>query len=310
MVPIFIGGCERSGTTLLGSLFGSDEFIVLPECRFKNQLIETDLSLHSIKYLKNKIVSHHKFSHLGIDKSIIWNYPEKNFDKTAFSIFIIKEYALKQDKDLRKIKYWVDHCPDNLAKYLKLSELYPNAFYIHLIRDGRAIFNSVKKLEWGPNNPIDAGRWWLQKLSYGFIAEMELRDRAKRIFFEDLVENYNLIYQDIQKFLDNNGDGSAVICNYFIDGYTKKQHLLVGNNPKSKSIDKWKQELSEIEIHYFERITLDMLLSLGYKFKFEVTQNKKVPVFYRIKWILVDIVKKGAWKKIKGTFRRNFDRSS
>jgi Sulfotransferase family len=72
MRPIFIGGCERSGTTMLGAMLGShSECICVPESQFIDDLIGwLDYSRGSWdpRQALGRIVSHQRYR-------LLWELP-------------------------------------------------------------------------------------------------------------------------------------------------------------------------------------------------------------------------------------------
>lgn len=55
---------------------------------------------------------------------------------------------------------WVDTTPTNAENAHRITTLVPSAKVIHLVRDGRDTVSSVMTKNWGPNEPLDALRWW------------------------------------------------------------------------------------------------------------------------------------------------------
>ena len=68
-----------------------------------------------------------------------------------------------------------------------LNEEFPKAKYIHLLRDGRAVANSVLSLDWGPNTIPVAARSWVKNVSYGLAAESFFNnEKILRVKYENL----------------------------------------------------------------------------------------------------------------------------
>ena len=73
--------------------------------------------------------------------------------------WIVKKYGKHVGKPDPRI--WVDHTPQNLIHAKLLVDLFPDARMIHIVRDGRAVANSLMRVDRGPNNIEDAANFWV-----------------------------------------------------------------------------------------------------------------------------------------------------
>jgi hypothetical protein len=271
MIPVFIGGCSRSGTTLLGGMLGGHpDCIATPESPFKihplaaqvrrrgNRLIERDIDL---------VLSDWFFA----TWNVVISRTELIGDRTPASLGdlmqrLVAAYARRNGRD-ECFRYWIDHTPANIRYVRTLLEHFPTAKIIHLVRDGRAVAASVMKLDWGPNTPKDTARWWTSYVSFGLAAEHALpQDRILRVRYEDLITAPRETLErigcfcgfDIQPRMFS-GQGFAV------PAYTARQHRLVAGPLQPERIDSWKRELTERQIEIFEHYTGEALDYLGYE---------------------------------------------
>jgi len=77
-------------------------------------------------------------------------------------------------------KRWVDNSPENLLIATELAALFPSAVFVHIVRDGRAVVNSM--LHSGFAEPFakdfdEACRTWAHYLKTGFDTQLVLRER-------------------------------------------------------------------------------------------------------------------------------------
>ena len=275
MKPVFIGGCDRSGTTLLGSMLGThSECLCVPESQF---IIETlngsnfDVELIKPLAVLEMISKHPRFR--------IWEF---NIESTPTpqvqSInsypklieWIIRRYGETNGKVSPAI--WIDHTPFNVKFASALFSLFPQAKMIHLIRDGRAVASSIMPLSWGPKAIDKAAYFWLRNLAYGFAAESAYGpNRVIRIKYEDLVNDSETTLKTICSFIDIDYQPCMVQGDGFkVPSFTRKQHSLVGKKPDPGRINAWENKLSPRQIEIFESTTGDMLGYLGYTPKFGV----------------------------------------
>jgi hypothetical protein len=62
---------------------------------------------------------------------------------------------------------WIDHSPRNIWHGLSLLRRFPQAKFVHVIRDGRAVAASVMPLDWGPNTVSEAASYWATRIALG-----------------------------------------------------------------------------------------------------------------------------------------------
>jgi hypothetical protein len=311
--PVFIGGCDRSGTTFLGSVLGSHHSILcVPEAQFKYELFglvsQTDKNL-DIEKVTNFLVQNWRLGLWDIREEI-----EKKFrvsgarDVASILRWLSVRYGEKVGKT--KSSLWIDHTPSNLRHIFQLINYFPYARFIHIVRDGRAVASSFFRLEWGPNTPIEAARFWLEKITYGLAAENAIgSERIIRVRYEDLLLNMNETLERICDFLGievcdemKKASGFRPHC------YTAKQHALVGSPPNPKRAFAWQSLMSIREIEIFESIAGDVLRCLSYKPHFIEHARPARPWERRrmhFRSIILNIVNRGRYRvrKVKARIK-------
>jgi len=222
-------------------------------------------------------------------------------------------YKLRTEK--HNVEIWIDHTPSNIMFVDKLSDHFPMAKFIHIIRDGRAIAASIKRLRWGRSSPIRLAASWITNLSYGFAAEGLLSaQKIIRVKYEDLVISTENELKRICNFIGIPfsermlmGDG------FLVPNFTKEQHKLVGKPAQSSRIDSWKNELSTREVEIYEYYGGRMLSMLGYN---TLTKHPREPSFMqrlifeakeRVKSVKDNVRFKKKKRKLRDRF---FDRST
>lgn len=274
MKAIFIAGIPRSGTTLLADMIGAGaDGTVTPESQFLDPIISynsknsnlTSLELNQIsKYLKKS----ETFSRWEISHEI----PEVKDVQTLVSYFIksFEEKNFKKFSDL-----WIDHTPSNASRYSNLKNICYKNNFILIYRDPRAIYASIKNLDWGPNNEIDFVPWWLSRFSY--LSLVKNFDNVNIIKFEELILRPREILKNLQissSLLHSLNVEKALDGGSFkVPNYTKNQHKLVGNKLDIQVLSNWKNFLSSSEKKYIEYYLKDFLVYLDYPITYK--NNKK-----------------------------------
>jgi len=288
MIPIFISGCDRSGTTLLGSIIGSaNNAIAVPESQFLINLYRLSLNGMLCPNKASSFLSSNK-------RFLIWNSSIPSFEgvkkiKTGeFIERLVENYSIQKKENL---KFWVDHSPGHICYLMRLCEIFPEARFIHMVRDGRAVAASILSLpDWPFGTVYGVAQHWIKRVGIGVAAECSLKDKILRVHYENLLKNPKIVLQKICNFIGLDYEERMLKGNGFkVPEYTKQQHQLVGKGIFIKRIDAWKKELSVNDIRVFESVCGDMLPYLGYELCFPHS-NKVVKRLSAISAMLVDAI--------------------
>ena len=269
MRPVFIGGCNRSGTTLLGSIIGTHSHcLCIPEMQFKfglQQALEGEGG--NVSGALNWVKNNWRFQMWGLDLEPP-HFLQKPPSARDMIEWIVKEYG----KHVRKPDpgIWVDHTPQNLIHAKLLVDLFPDARMIHIVRDGRAVASSLMRVDWGPNNIEDAANFWVDRLARAFAAELFWGpQRVMRVKYEDLVQEPEATLKKLCCHLDISYEPEMVQGTGFkTPRYTVSQHSPVGNAPSPLRVNAWEHELAPRQIEIFESIVADLLVCLGYPLQY------------------------------------------
>lgn len=266
--PVLIGGCDRSGTTLLGAMLGAHpDCICTPEAQFKIEVLQRlDLlgELENIERAAAYIEEHWRFRiwRSGIDPNAA---PFDDISSYADLLaWVVRSYGSIHGKPDAHV--WVNHDPGNVKYATTLFELFPNAKLIHIVRDGRAVAASLMKMDGGPNVIISAADFWRSRLAGGLAAETAFGpDRVMRVRYEDLITNPESALRRISNFAEIDyvcemqaGGGLAV------PPYAERTHRRIGSPPEPDRANAWQRELTLRQVEIFEYITGDLLAMMGY----------------------------------------------
>lgn len=292
---LFIGGCERSGTTLLATLVGRHpQCCVTPESQFKihaYRKFDWKSGTQNLARVASYLNGNFRYRLWGLNPEFL----ESKETEIAYSDLlrrIVVEYQQKSDSK-SELLYWVDHTPDNIEYAATLLEMFPGIKFIHIVRDGRAVSASVMPLDWGPNTILACATWWSSKLSYGLALETFLRpDQILRIKYEDILCDTAGILARIYNFMGLKTDMELLPVERFtVPSYTSEQHNLVGKDVDAERMDAWKRRLTGRQVELFECRTRNLLAYLGYDSLYgikasaptpaEIVQSKCVEISYR-----------------------------
>jgi hypothetical protein len=252
---------------MLGDMLGAHpECLCLPETQFiidvERMMVDADFDA---KQCLNLLVENWRYKRSGIrlfeqDRKLLL----EQIDAAGFWETLIDIYARSVGKGEASVV--VDHTPENSKSMIDRWKCFPEAKYIHLIRDGRACFSSVKKLKWGTDSPRAGARWWESWLGYGFYLEQAYPHSCQRVHYESLVRDSSNIMTQLCEFIGIEYDIKMLNGGGLLKpDYTKSQHKLVGKAPTAARLQSWRNELSYRDLLIFNSVCWPMLTYLGYE---------------------------------------------
>jgi len=183
-------------------------------------------------------------------------------------------------------------------------DLFPAAKFIHLVRDGRAVVASIRKLDWGLHDIHRGSQWWASQVGNGLAAEQLLGDRLIRVRYEDLVAEPEKTLRSISAFLELDWEPEILSGSGFdLPTYTETQHRLIGGEPEPSRISAWKEELSAREVEVLESVAGNLLPCLGYPTVYG-HRARRATKPEKLAWVLKDMVFQRPRDLVKRSCRR------
>ena len=290
----FILGRPRSGTTLLRTLLDAHTNVSIP---YEGQvIIDLFLKYGKIKQWSNDLLIKFYNDAISVKKVEDWDFNDglkeqilslgenANFGRLIKLVYVNFTSLFKKEKTIiigDKNPYY------SIRKsYLKIiKDIFPDAKIIHLVRDYRAHYLSMKKMDFENNLPgMVAYRW---KYSYKIINEKFSKfDNYLLLKHEDITANPQAYLQKICSFLDIDYQDNMLefykVKDIALEKYGEEKLLIHSSllNPISdKFNDRWKNELSKKEIQYLENAIGNLSEESGYKRIFE-KGNKTLIIFH------------------------------
>lgn len=282
MKPIFIGGCPRSGTTLLGALLGAhSRGVCVPEMPFKfNLMLDLDWEGGGVtrRDVDALLRSRYKFGLWGISPGSLGArrgelQDARGTDAAAAPGYrpvvqeLVRAYA--REVEAPHADFWVDHTPYNVRHGQKLLEHFPDASLVHIVRDGRGVAASILDVDFGPNSVLGSARLWAEWLAHGLAAEMSAPKRVFRVHFEDLVAEpvatMRRLCDDLRLETEEQMGRET---EFRIPAFTYEDHARVAREPDRSRAGAWRTSLSSRQIELFESTAGDLLRSMGYSLEF------------------------------------------
>lgn len=237
--PVFICGALRSGSTLFHLMLDSHPDINNPG---------------EFDFLFDKI------SDNGVYPDVI-SYIDYLSSDRIFNSKGLKINKLLSYSDL--IHSFVDQNKHN-NKYLAMNIhrhfdraylLFPDAKYIHLLRDPRDVARSSIGMNWAGNVYYGVDHWFDTEKSWDKLSLLLRKDQWLDIRFEDLIS-------DTENTLEK-------VCGFMGVQYTNKmlsyQDSSTYSKPDSSLINQWQRKLSTRELQNVESKVVDMMIGRNYE---------------------------------------------
>lgn len=274
--PIFILGCDRSGTTLLRLMLNKHSKIHIPNESDYLALILPDRLKYKacnkdnrVQMLLNDLYAIDRFAKWGLDRTILER--KMNTSNGSLSELLAIPFVVIMDQH-GKLR-WGDKTPRNTMIAEFLHETFPDALFIHILRDGHAVAASLMKVSWFPKNIFRIADHWRTMTKHGNQAKEFLStEKYLEVKYEDLVRNPEAILVNICEFLGE--DFEPGMLEYFKDSQDqfnemfRGDHALLKSPPTGAKVDAWRNDLGVTTIFLFESLAYYELKKFGYPIVF------------------------------------------
>jgi hypothetical protein len=289
MDKVFILGNPRSGTSLFRLMLNSHSMInATPECGFlhwwykkyadwdsscvtSNRLDEYISDLESSKRIEDW-----KMDYAQLKEKIVQENPD-NYAKLGEIVYVF--YGEQKGKKAKVIadknNYYINHFND-------LNEIWPDAKYILVIRDGRDVACSYLNIEtlvtnspYKPKLSTDiktiAKEWLTNNQNVLSFSESLNNNQFMVIRYEDFVTDSELYLTKVCNFLGLNFESNML--NYYIKNAKEQDEPLSSLDWKKKTLEKpdkdnigkYKMELEKQSIEEFNTTATDLLQKFNYE---------------------------------------------
>jgi hypothetical protein len=272
--PLFIIGYPRSGTKLLRDLLNQNSNVGIPtvETNFIPKIIKkygTPLNFIDDDFTRfyNDIKKTVFWRLVNIEKEELskeYIIKNSNIDSWASIFEVILKYYAPGNRNHDFI--WGDKTPIYLDKIRLLKTIFPQAKFIHIIRDPRDCCLSERKT-WG-KNIYRTAELWRKRILKSRSEGHNINTDYIEVFYEDLVLDPECVLKELCNFLSCKYDEKMIILEKPSEnlGDTKDEKNIISNN-----IKKYINELTGKEIKRIEEITYPLMKSLNYEFEYNVS---------------------------------------
>nr|WP_321404964.1 sulfotransferase [uncultured Desulfobacter sp.] len=223
-----------------------------------------------------------KFNNFKLDPDQFYNdVKDRTFRGVLDAAFLQLAKHLQMDR-------WGDKTPEYVHNLHVLRKLYPDAQYIHIVRDGRDVASSsFKHGMMGVQNMFMAAMQWKESIenvdnfskSFDTSQFMEFR-------YEDFLTDPVKIFSDLIKFLEIDDSDNKLID--YISSNIKSEL-------KTTNFNKWKTQFSKKDRILYESVAADVLKAKGYETI--VDRPRQFSSSEKVRWYLDNRLKQMLMRK-------------
>lgn len=256
--PIFVGGCPRSGTTLLRAMLDAHPNIACgPEMRAIAPLAKLSSDMRALMGGTLR-------RHYDLDEAA---------SRAIFAALI--DGFLTPYRAARGKPRIAEKTPANALHYGELAKLFPNAAFIQIVRDGRDVVASLLRMAWTDaagrpaavrENAATAAHVWLEHVRRGRLAAVA-GARYFEVRYESLVREPRATMGSLIAFLGEpwSDDVLTAANSATVDaGVAETSAEAVKQPLTDASIGRWRRDLSPEDLTLVERVAWPLLRELGY----------------------------------------------
>ncbi|MFT6433733.1 MAG: hypothetical protein ACJAVI_001775 [Candidatus Azotimanducaceae bacterium] len=190
---------------------------------------------------------------------------------------------------------YIEHWPGNLSLTKQIRSHYPDALLLHVIRDPRAVTNSLLKVDWGPVDVLECTDYWLASIAVGIAAE-KMCD-VRRVYYENFVAEEKLLFVELVGIAVDQQPGQGLPP---VTG-EGQFHLLARSPTDASRIDAWQKELPTQSITLIEQRCSLVMEMLGYKLSVSDSISENA---MSLRWLQLARPFKRIFNRIKNECRR------
>ena len=304
---VFIVGRGRSGTTLIRAMLTSHTELAIPnETHFivpmsrDRRIVREDATVDIGAFLA-KVKRQPGYHNMELDDDLVTRrFNDVRPDTYPDAVrLLFRIYADKESKPR-----YGDKTPIHVLHVEYLAELFPEARFIHLIRDGRNVTLSNLELDWGPESVWEGAVYWKRFVNEGRRAGAKLGpERYLELRYEDVLEDPERNVRKMCDFVELEFD--PVMLRYFertktISGADESHHQNL-SKPPTKGLRDWREQMSRKDVELFEVLAGDLLSEMGYE-RATSGSNLGARANAGLKWMTVQ--RRRATRSVKKRTRR------
>ncbi len=270
--PVFIVGCPRSGTTLLQRMLDAHpDVAVAPETFFVRRFWQRrdeygDLARDdAFARLLRDVTATPEFAEMGLDAEAFVREAMQE-ERTYAAVF---RRLLEQFGRRRGARVVGEKTPNHVLYLPTLHELFPEARFIHVVRDARAVANSWRSVPWTSGRRWRDAEVWVEYVAAGRAAESWLGEALYAVRFERLVRAPEAVLRRLCRMLELAFDPVMLAFHERTSravNVAREPWKANATQPVDPSAaERWRRHLTPGEVAEVEAVAADEMRNWGYE---------------------------------------------
>lgn len=153
----------------------------------------------------------------------------------------------------------VERTPDHVRHLPLIGDIYPDARFVHIIRDGRDVARSLLSQSWGPTSIEEAAEEWRSAIAAARGAAPSL-PHYREVRYEELLADPGRLAAELSGWLGLDV-GASTVDAAIVEAGTR---FNVDHADPAVAEGKWRGSFSDDDLSAFTRIAGQTLAELGY----------------------------------------------
>ncbi len=304
--PLFVLGVSRSGTTLLRVILDRSPGLAIPdETFFIPQLASRHSSPVDPASFLDDLRRLPRLAAWGVSADDLAARLRPGMSVAEALDATFSAYAAKHGKPR-----WGDKTPMYMRHLGLIDRLFPDAQYVHLVRDGRDAALAFLDMPAG----VVTRTWAHPRSAAGFACEWSTEvararalgrragpSRYLEIRYEDLVADTAGVVESVCGYAGIPFEPSMLEYSQAVDVSAKPHHQRL-LQPPTTGVRDWRSQMSEKDVRSFEAIAGDLLADLGYELRGPRPGGRGPRARASLGWYRARM---GAWNRASGAMQRS-----
>ena len=275
LAPVFVGGCPRSGTTLLRTMLNAHPDIAIPhETRILiegyrrraewGDLAEPENRRRVARWVVERKESRYRWLTEDADELV------ERMVAAAPTIGSVLSAGFRLYAERHGKPRWGEKRPSVALHLDVVFAMFPNARYVNIVRDPRAAVASIREVGrqygWGAHDVPGGTDTWERSARAADRWRRRLgADRFIELRYEDLVGDPAAALGRIVAFLDLDPAGLEAMIRYHETADSQNLQPLASKPVTTHRLRAWEQALAPREVAFVERVLGAWMRHYGYE---------------------------------------------
>jgi Sulfotransferase family len=274
--PVFVGGCPRSGTTLLRTMLNSHPDLAIPhETRILidgyrrraewGDLADEENRRRLARWVVDRKVSRYRQLVEDADELV------ECMVAAPPTVGSVLSAGFRRYADRHGTPRWGEKRPSLVLNLDAVFAMFPDGLYVNIVRDPRAVVASIRKVGrqhgWGAHGIPGATDTWERSARAAERWRQQRSDQCLEVQYEHLVADPAAVLGRIAVFLDLDAAGLDAMLRHqeTADIHSRTLHSLVSQPVTTERVRAWEQALRPREIAFVESVLGDRMRRYGYE---------------------------------------------